>query len=47
MPATIRRRIQDWLGHRSVQHTNRYRQLSAAVAPSHTVAHFLKLLIWS
>jgi hypothetical protein len=25
------RRIQDWLGHRSIQHTTRYTQLSAAV----------------
>jgi integrase len=24
------RRIQDWLGHRSIQHTTRYTQLSAA-----------------
>jgi len=23
-------RIQDWLGHRSIQHTTRYTQLSAA-----------------
>jgi site-specific recombinase XerD len=23
------RRIQDWLGHRSIQHTTRYTQLSA------------------
>jgi len=24
------RRIQDWLGHRSIRHTTRYTQLSAA-----------------
>jgi hypothetical protein len=29
-PATTTRRIQDWLGHRSIQHTTRYAQLTAA-----------------
>jgi site-specific recombinase XerD len=30
MPPRDTRRIQDWLGHRSIQHTTRYTQLNAA-----------------
>jgi hypothetical protein len=29
-PQNMRRRIQDWLGHRSIAQTTRYTQLSAA-----------------
>jgi hypothetical protein len=67
MPATTHGA--DWLGHRSIQHTTRYTQFSAApfkdsggglrgegvkaalgearLAPPHTIAQCLNLLIWS
>jgi site-specific recombinase XerD len=32
------RRIQDWLGHRSIQHTTRYTQLSAVAERSRRAA---------